>query len=200
MTLLELVVSMTVGGMALAAGGATFALLTDRRERALHEAAVESRALAARESISEWVAGAQPATAGLAAGMRGLHGVRRVGTAELADDEIGFLTTAATPRSDDASFVRLFVAPATANASSALVAEVTDPRGGDTVRVTVADRVAGLEVRYFTRAFGRAEWRDTWTSTSLLPGVVQLRLRAVAGDTFRGGLQWAITVPLANGR
>ncbi|MBI3567536.1 MAG: prepilin-type N-terminal cleavage/methylation domain-containing protein [Gemmatimonadetes bacterium] len=200
MTLLELVVALAVGGMALAAGGAAFATVADQRARALREADVDRRALAARRAIADWIGDVQLSADGDAPGFRGIDGTRRANTTELPDDEVSFLTTAATPRGDDPSRVHFFIARAADSTSGALVAELSDRRGRDLVRVTLAEGVAGFNVRYFTQAFGRAEWLDSWASATLLPGAVEVTLFAAPGDSLRGPLQWPITVPLANGR
>ena len=200
MTLLELVVAMAVGGMALAAGGAAFAFLSDRRAAMMAEADRDGRALAARRAMEHWLAEVRLAPDGPGEGFRGIDGTRRAHEGELADDEVSFVTTAPTPLGNDATFVRLFVAREPGHDDGALVAEFRDARSNALRRVTLVEGVAGFDAHFYTQAFGRTEWLDSWASATLLPGAVVLRLVAAAGDSLPAALRLPITIPFANGR
>lgn len=200
MTLLELVVALAVGGMALAAGGAAFAFLSDRRVAMMAEADRDGRALSARRALEHWFSEVWLAPDGRGTAFRGIDGTRRAHEGELADDEVSFLTAAPTPLGGDATLVRLFVARLPGSDDGALVAEFRDARPGAARRVTLAEGVAGFDARFYTQAFGRTEWLDSWASGTLLPGAVELRLVAAAGDSLPAALRLPITIPFANGR
>jgi hypothetical protein len=192
MTLLELSVALVVGGAALAAGGAAFTTLADRRAALLASVEADTRALAARRALEGWL---QEARAGSATddGLIGMDGTRRTPSGNEADDELTWFTTAdAEPRR-----VRLFVDRA-ADGSS-LVAELARP-GAPVTRLVLARDVVGLDARYLTTAFGRREWRNAWAGGALLPGAIELRLQPRAGASLAAALQLPLTVPLPNGR
>lgn len=192
MTLLELTVALVVGGAALAAGGAAFTTLADRRAALLASVDADTRALAARRTLEAWL---QEVRAGSAIddGLIGIDGTRRTASGDEADDELTWLTTAdAEPRR-----VRLFVDRAADG--SALVAESARP-GAPVTRLVLARDVVGLNARYLTTAFGRREWRSAWAGGALLPGAIELRLQPRAGTSLAAALQPPLTVPLPNGR
>lgn len=192
MTLLELIVGLAIGGSALAAGGAAFATLVDRRDALLADADADARALVARRSLASWLAEARAATAS-DDGLMGQAGWLRMPDGAHADDHVSWVTTAG----GDVRRVHLFVDRSADRPS--LVADVA--RRGDAVsRIILARDVAGLEVRYLTAAFGRREWRSTWAGGRLLPGAVVLRLQPAAGSALAPALLLPITVPLPNGR
>jgi len=203
LTLLELVVALAVGGLALAAGGAAFAVLSDRRQALLAEADRDGRSLAARRALAHWVAEVRLAPDGHGTPFRGLHGTRRTRDGEVADDELSLLTTAPSPVGDDAALVRLFVQREADAESGALVAELRPADalpGTALVRVVLAERVTSFSARYYTQAFGRVEWLDSWASSTLLPGAVEVRLQFARDDSVAGAWRLPLTMPLANGR
>jgi type II secretory pathway pseudopilin PulG len=189
MTLLELVVALAVGGTALAAGGIAFTTLVDRRASMIAEGDSAQRALSARRALAAWIGGVRLGTAPEVP-ITGTRGDLRTAAGEAPNDELTVITMAeATPRR-----IRLYVDHALPR--PALVADIT-ASGDATSRVLVSADVAGLEARYLTSAFGRPEWRRTW-SGALLPAAVALRLRAAEGTTLPLALQLPITIPLAN--
>lgn len=200
MTLLELVVALTVGGIALAVGGAAFAFLSDRRAALIADADHEARACAARRAIEQWFAEVRLAPDGQGTPFRGIDGVRRAHAGDVADDEVSFTTTAPTPLGDDAAFVRLFVAREPGSDLGALVAEFRDARSATARRLTLAEGVEGFDARFYTQAFGPTEWLDSWASATLLPGAVELRVIARSRDSLPAALRLPITIPFANGR
>ena len=192
MTLLELVIGLTVGGAALALGGATFATLLDRRDALLADADTDARALTSRRALEAWLAEARAGT-GSDDGLVGRTATLRAADGALADDVASFTTTA----DGDLRRIRLFVDRSAGH--SDLVAEMVR-RDGDSSRTVLARDVAGLEVKYLTSAFGRREWRRTWDGGALMPGAVGLRLQAREGYALPPALQLPITIPLPNGR
>jgi len=203
LTLLELVVALAVGGLALAAGGGAFAVLSDRRQALLADADRDARAFAARRALARWVSEVRLTPDGRGAPFRGLHGTRRMRDGEAADDELSLLATAPSPAGNDAAFVRIFLQRPVESESGVLMAELRSadaPLSALPVRVALAERVVSFEARYYTQAFGRAEWLDSWASSTLLPGAVEFRLRFAPGDSVPSAWRLPLTVPLANGR
>jgi prepilin-type N-terminal cleavage/methylation domain-containing protein len=190
-TLLELLVAMTVGGAALAAGAAAFGALVDQRAAAARDTDVVTRALVARQTLESWLLHVR-AVAGTSDALRGTHAVHRSAAGAVDDDTL----TMRTSVDGDAQFVRLFIDRTAAR--PALVAEQTDAAGA-VVRTTLVHDVAGLSVTYYTAAFGRAAWRRTWTGGALLPAAIQLRLLARPETPLPATLAMPLTIPLANG-
>src|SRR4051812_16171812 len=59
MTLIELIVALTITGLALGSGYSVYATLADRRVLADHQADVIARAVAIRSTLASWIAGAR---------------------------------------------------------------------------------------------------------------------------------------------
>jgi prepilin-type N-terminal cleavage/methylation domain-containing protein len=189
MTLLELTVALSVGGAALAAGGAAVTMMLDRRAALLADAEVDSRALAARRLLIAWVSEMRVGS-GLEGGLVGRRGTRRTPDGQLADDSVAFLTAA------DGEWRHVQVHVDHSAQRPALVAEVTFA-GGAPARITLAADVAGFEATYLTSAFGRRDARREWNG-ALLPTAVVLRLQAAGGVVLPAPLRLPITIPLAN--
>ncbi len=200
MTLLELTVALAVGGVALAGGGAAFAFLSDRRTAMAAEADTEARALNARRSLAHWLAEVRVTGDGRAPVFRGTDGTRRSHGGDVPDDELSFVTTAPTPVGDDAAEVRLFVARDAGSDDGALVAELRTGRAVAPMRVTLASHVGGLDIRYYTQAFGPGAWLANWAAGTLLPGAVVVQVFPVWGDSLPAALRLPLTIPFANGR
>ncbi|MDQ8153408.1 MAG: prepilin-type N-terminal cleavage/methylation domain-containing protein [Gemmatimonadota bacterium] len=190
-TLLELLVALTVGGAALAAGGAAFATLVDQRAAARVDADAVTRALGVRQALEAWLLEAR-AEPGTVDALLGTHALLRSAAGPVDDDTLAFVTTA----DGETRQLRLFIDRAAAR--PALVVEQTDTAGA-AVRTTLVFDVAGLSVSYYTTAFGRAEWRRTWAGGALLPAAIQVRLYARPETPLPVALTMPITVPLANG-
>src|SRR5262245_20781110 len=104
MTLLELIVGLTVTGMAISAGMAALAALGDRRHQVDESVVIVARAAQQREEIASWISGARLIDEEGGPQIRGLDGLR----GQVPLDEISFLTTAPTPLGTGEAFVRLF--------------------------------------------------------------------------------------------
>lgn len=189
-TLLELVVALAVSGAALAAGGAAFATLVDRRTQFNDAAMRDERALAARRQLVQWISGAQRGTS-TDGPFVGIGGVRRTTAGEVRDDALQFLTRT------DGALARVQVFIDRSSPRPQLVA-VRTSRAEPLVRTVLAEDVAGFEVSYLTTAFGHREWRRSWSAGALLPAAVQLVVHPASGATLPAPLRLPITVPLAN--
>ena len=200
MTLLELVVGLTVTGVALTAGFGALSLIGDRREQALQAVNAVARAAAQREALTSWVAGARLMPDESGPQFRGLDGA----AGEIPDDDVTLLTTAATPLGQGETLMRLYVDRDSATPERGLTAAFaawTGHRGpGTALRVALDSSVAGLDVRYVTGLRGRREWLPGWVSSTVLPAGVELRFVARAADSLPPLLGLPILVPLRGGR
>jgi type II secretory pathway pseudopilin PulG len=180
MTLLELVVGITVTGMALSAGFGALAMLGDRRERL--EAAMDEVAhtAAVRADLIQWLNGAHLLAEEGGPNFRGLDGVDD----RLPNDELTFLTTAPTPAGTGETVVQIYVDRDSATAERGLTAAFLQWRGTTVQRVELESRVAGLDARYLSGVTGRPAWLSSWISSTLLPAGVELRLTPAQGDTL----------------
>jgi hypothetical protein len=183
-TLLELTVALVVGGAALAAGGATFTTLADRRAALLADAQVEERALTAGRTLTGWIAAARVDADG---SLRLNTASQRTAAGTVDDDTLSVVTLA----DGDLQRVRIFVARD--DAGAALVADVVTPQPH---RVVLAAHVQGFTVMVLSSTFDRREWRRRWAGGVLRPEALRLRLAAAEGTTLPGALRGDITVPL----
>jgi prepilin-type N-terminal cleavage/methylation domain-containing protein len=196
MTLLELVVALTVSGAAMAAGYGAFAQMVDQRERMRAATDAVNQAATVRRDVSAWLAGAKIGLGGDGPEFRGLDGV----AGDLPDDEITFMTDAATPLGDVTAVVRLYVDRDPATPEIGLVAELTEFRGSATTRIELVPNATGLDVQYVSAILGGDRWMPSWISRTVLPRGVQLRLSTTPGDSLPPLLQLPITVPVGSGR
>ena len=201
MTLLELVVGVTITGMALTAGFGALATLNDRRERLDAAVGADAQAAALRAELAAWVGGARLVAEEGAPNFRGLDGVGRGEGGHMPDDDLTLLTTAATPLGSGEAIVRLYVDRDSTTPERGLTAAFAAwgsavPR---VVRVQLDPRVASLDVRYLSGVLGRRTWLPSWVSSSLLPAGVELRLAPAAPDTLPSLLRLPIVVPLRGG-
>ncbi len=196
-TLLELVIALTISGVAISAGYGAFAFLIDRRgdtERATRET---MRSWGTRETLTEWLAGARlDPQGGVASEFKGLHGTR----ANLADDELTFLTTASTPLGDGESLVHLYIARDAGGASRGLAADLELWRGTRRTTVLLDSTIAALEIAYRSSVFTAPAWSSSWVSSTVLPSGVRLSMIAAKSDSLSPLLRLPIVVALEGGR
>jgi hypothetical protein len=207
MTLLELVVGLTVVGLALSAGYAGLASILDHRERVDAAATEELRAASVRRTLAEWLGGARLLVGEAGPTFQGLDGSRRVNIAErtgrseeLPDDELTFLTQAPTPLEGGDVIVRLYVDRDSMTPERGFSAELSTWRGSTGRRVELVPEATGLDLRYFSRVAGERGWLPSWVSSTLLPAGIELTLSAGSADSLPPLLRLPIVVPLETGR
>ncbi len=176
MTLMELIVALTVTGMALSMGYGAFSSLVDNRSRVTEATAATARAAAIRSSLSSWLEGARVTGQPDEGQFRGLDGVYQ----DLPDDELWFLTTSDTPLETNETIMRLYVDRDVTTPEKGLVAAVTEWRGTASTVIQIDSTVTGLELRYLSSALGEQRWLPSWISTTLLPTAVEIELTAPA--------------------
>lgn len=179
LTLVELLVALTLLGVASSAGYGAFALLVDRRDALVDESERRRHAAATRALLTEWIAHAQldPLRPGTA--FRGVDG-----TAEnRAADELTFLTSAPTPLETSRALVTLRIDRAVTGPPR-LVADLREWNGARAMTLTLVDEVEGFDVEY---AQPGEAWLSSWISGSVLPRGVIVRLEFV-GESVRAPL------------
>lgn len=197
MTLLELVIGITVTGLALSAGFGAFAMLGDRRARL--EAAMDEVAHAAtvRSDITRWLGGAHLLAEEGGPSFRGLDGVWEH---RFPDDELTFLTTAPTPLGTGEAVMRIYVDRDSETVERGLTAAFMTWRGATVTRLELDPHVSGLDARYLSGVMGRPAWLSSWISTTLLPAGVELRLTSAQHDTLPPLLRLPIHVSFRSGQ
>ena len=196
-TLLELVIALSISAIAVTTGYGAFAFLVDQRgvtERATRET---MRSWGTRETLTEWLAGARLDPQGaLATEFKGLRGTHN----NLADDELTFLTTAATVLGDGESIVHLYIARDAGGASRGLAANLELWHGARRTTVLLDSTVAGLELAYRSSVFTAPAWSSSWASNTVLPSGVRLTMLAARGDSLRPLMRVPLVVALEGGR
>ncbi len=186
MTLIEVMVALTIAGIALAAGAAVLGFLTDQQTRAIGNAV--TRPASIRASLRDWIAGAQLTTAG---DVR-FAGSRLVDAANRSYSSLEFVTSAPTPVAaggDATTRVKLVFAPATGNVPAQLVAELSPFPAGQPIVLPIRDSISAFDIRYRANVSRASPWIDSWVSTSVLPAIVEIHISAPREDL--------LTVPLA---
>ena len=191
LTLVELIVAMAVSAVAMAVGYAAFSSILDNRARVADAAAEVTRSSAQRRTLISWLEGARLTNV---AGPRfqGLDGVFR----DLPDDELTFLTTSDTPLGRGETIVRLYVDRDEETPERGLIVQLEEWRGLKIERITVDERVIGLETRYLSDVLGARRWLPSWVSSTVLPAAVELRLEAGTPESLPPLLAYPILVKL----
>lgn len=196
MTLMELVVGLTVTGIALSAGYAAFASVVDHRTRAAEAAHAATTEYAIRATLESWLAGARVGVEPGGPQFRGLDGVHE----GYADDELWFVTTAETGLDVRETVVRLYVDREEETPEAGLTAELGERRGLARRRIEIDRGVIGLNAEYLSGVLGEPRWLPSWISSTVLPDGVRLELRTGQADTLPPLLRRPLVVPLGNTR
>ncbi len=191
MTLLELVVALTITGMAATTGYSALTTLATHGERAGAVLDTSLRAAAERRTLSHWLAGSWLSIEESGPPFRGLDGVDE----GRPSDDLTFLTTASTSLGSGGTVIRLYVDRDSTTPERGLVAELSRWPNGATGRLEIDPRVDGFDSRYFTRMLDQAEWLPSWISNTVLPGAVELRLFPAPSDTLPALLALPLIVP-----
>lgn len=194
LSLLEVVVALAIVALAAAAGARAFGSFVDFGGRSRAEVSSVLRAATVRRTLAAWLAAAS-----LPEGSPGLEGAERARRL-LDDDEMQFLTTAATPVGRSEVLVHLFIDRDPATPERGLVAEVRPWRGAGIERVELVPQATSLGIRYHTSLLGESRWVRSWLSTVVLPRAVELRIAAPAADPLPPLLALPLTVTLEGGR
>jgi hypothetical protein len=199
MTLIELVVALTITGLAVTGGYGAFAMLADRRAQATQVADEAQRSAGIRSTLVAWLSGARLTIEEDNIVFRGIDGVHHEERGDSPDDELTFFTSARTPLGNGGTIVRLFVERGDTT-EHGLVAELSNRTGNQHMRLLIDPAVGALDAEYLSGALSSRAWISSWVSTTILPAGARLALQARAGDTLSPLLRAPITVSLENGR
>ncbi len=219
LTLMELIVALTITGLALTVGYAGVSSVADARSRIDRTATKVAEEHGIRRSLAAWIGGARalvdddgPRVRRESADQdsdvsgdapsefeapqfRGLDGAYR----NFDDDELWFLTTATTPLGRGEFVVRLFVDRDDKTAYRGLVASMAEWRGTRVTQVPVDSSVWGLDIHYHTSVLGQNQRLPSWVSSTILPAAVEVRLTGAAGDTLPPLLALPLLVTIRGG-
>jgi prepilin-type N-terminal cleavage/methylation domain-containing protein len=196
LSLIELVVALAITGLVMAAGYGALGSIADQHRRIEHAGTALATAVAERQSLSSWLAGAHLTVEEGGPAFRGLDGV----SGDSADDELTFLTTAPTPLGASETIVRLYVDRDERTPERGFTAVFSEWRGTATARWEIDPRVTGLDIRYRSSLLSGAAWLPSWISTSILPAGLVVTLAGDGPDTLPTLLRLPIVVPLAGGK
>lgn len=169
MTLIEVIIGLLVASTAVALG---FAALHGVAEAARRTDAAGGAALAraeVRRQLGEWLSHAHLEPGGRLS-FAGVDGAWQ----GLADATVSFWTLAPSDSEGRPVPVRLFVDRTEGAVSGPLMAEIGSAGDGGNFRLTVADSVSSLQVRYLSGIPGDDRWLSSWISRSVLPRAVIL--------------------------
>jgi len=199
MTLIELIVALTITGVALGSGYSAYATLADRRILADHQADAIARTAAIRSTLALWIAGARLTVEEDDIVFRSVGATRRSLTRGLPDDDLTFFTSARTQVGNHGTIVHLFVNHDSAG-EHGLIAELSERAGERHTRIQIDSSVAGLAVELLSNVLGTQSWLPSWVSSTILPAGARVTLLPRPGDSLLPLLRLPITVALENGR
>lgn len=200
MTVLELLVALTVTGLAASIGAATLALLADRRAPLLVTSSATENAAAARRTMIDWIEGAHAAPAPFSGNAPAVFQLLDRTVRGQARDELLFTTSAATPLGKGDALVRLYVDEGERTPRHGLVAELSEYPGGPAVYIQLDSTVTELDVRCLTDLVGTRRWVPTFLSSQVVPRGVELRLRSARPEALHPLLRLPLRVVVEAGR
>ena len=196
-TLIEVLVGVTVAALALTAGFATLAFISDSEQPVDQAAALALTGATTRGLLTSWLGEARLRVSRRGEYFQGLDGEDLGATG----DELIFPTTASTPLGVGTTVVRLYIDNDDGTPERGLVAELTE-RVTDEPRVVELVPAAGsMQLRYLMPLEGTiGEWVDTWISDRSLPQAIEMVLEAAPPDTLPLLLRYRLLVPVETAR
>ena len=196
-TLMEVLVGLTVAALALSAGFATLAFLSDREEPVDTVSALALRGATTRRLLIGWLSEARLQAYRRGPVFQGFDLEER-GT---SSDELNFPTRASTPLGVGTTIVRLFIDRDEQTPQRGLVAELTERLSDEPRVVELVPEAGALEINYLMPIEGSTgEWLPTWVDSRRLPKAIRLALSAAAPDTLPSLLRYPILVALETTR
>lgn len=200
LTLIELVVALTMTGLALTGGYAAFTTIIDRREASDERAKAVTRAASVRAALVSWLGNARLTIEEDDIVFQGIDGTRRTEAGEVPDDELTFLTSASTPVAEHGTIIRLHIDRSDVTPERGLVAELRPWHGTRTQTLELLPNATGLDVRYLSGMVGGRHWLPSWVSTTLLPLGTEVNVSASQADSLPPLFRVPITVSFESGR
>lgn len=189
-TLLELIIGITIAGMAVATGYSALATMMDRQHLAqarLTQAIVSSNT---RSTLRAWLGGGRLMVDEGGPSFTGIDG----NESGRSNDVLTLLTGADTPMGYDV-MLKLYVDRDPETPDSGLVASFEHWRGSERRTLVVDDRVTSLDIRYHSPglAIGENGWVPSWISRTVLPRAMEV---ALSGDSLPPLLRLPMLIPL----
>mgnify|MGYP002783976025 CR=1 FL=1 len=175
LTLMELVVALAVGGAAIAAGAAALGGLVDRQDTIDAQLARLDGAVQFRRALSAWATATQldPRAGGVE--FRGVDAAR----SGRADDSLTFRSVATDLGAERATEVSLHIA----RDSGSQIVIATRPWGSaEPAAVLLRAPAAALDIQYLLREGELVTWIDSWTSGTVLPAAIRVRIEGNPAD------------------
>jgi len=192
-TLVEMLVALTVSGIALAAGFGALTSLQDRTTHARDATTAALESAASRDLIVNWLVGARLGDSDLGESFEG----RDAAELSLPADELYFPTTARTPLDTPTALVRLYLDFDPNTPERGLVAELLGRQTDEPTRLELAPQVTGMEIRYRPDVDGPVEWAPSWMAQEALPRAVEIVLFDNPADPMAPLLALPIRAALA---
>jgi prepilin-type N-terminal cleavage/methylation domain-containing protein len=167
-SLMELLVAIALGGVAVSVGAATLSVLVDSAERQRADAVNAISTVAARRVMTDWIASASLGDASADT----FRGERRDIAGEPAD-ELSFQTLAPTPVGSPA-VISLGISRSVTGETAGLVLGARPLRGGTPLRWIVDSSVTALRIEYLVGVDSAARWLPGWISASMLPQAIRI--------------------------
>lgn len=195
-TLLEVMVGLTVAGLALGSGMAALGFVGERAATAEAAVAVALDGATSRQLLVDWLAGARLRATNGVDTFQGLD----VEYEGLPDDILLFPSTAETHLRTGESIVRLYIDRNEETPERGLVVELTIQRGRPSRVVELVPDAAGLQLRYLPESNGSVpqEWSDQWLSRNQLPRGLELTIVPEPGAQLHPLLLYPIRVALGS--
>jgi hypothetical protein len=216
MTLVEVVVALTVAGLALTTGYGALALIVDRSTQADDVASAAIHEAVMRQTLTEWLAATRVGGPQSRTAFEGLDGEYD----GQPDDVVAFLTSAVTPAGARETLIMLYIDREEATPERGLVAALVPwtsagmpstgaraPMAADaqqtaTVvrRLELAPEATSLDIQYRSGLLGDARWLPSWISTSVPPSGIELRVGAPDSASLPRLLRLPLRVPVRSVR
>lgn len=190
-TLLEMVVAMAVGAVAIAAGFAALAMLQDRADLTEDTVVAALAGATTRHLLTDWLAGARVRSQMMNVFFEGIAG--ESGT--LPDDQLVLPSVAMTALQEPAT-IRLFVERDATSPNRGLVAELWTALDVEPVTVQLIPEVVGLRLRYLPDVGAATEWLPDWAPRQSLPRAIEMTLIAEPPEALPPALRLPIRVVL----
>lgn len=185
--LIELMVTLVVGSMVIAAGVGAVGQLT--HARSTHEPDADVLAASVRRSVIHWIRTAQ------ARADRPFDSVDRLDNGAPAD-MLSFVSASAEPWSAGEARVRLRVERDGRASEHGFIAEIEPLRGHGMRRIVLVPDAVGMDIRFMAANSRASEWQTGWTAPAELPRAVQLTLHFPRGATSAALHHLPLTVVL----
>jgi len=178
LTLIELVVALAVGGAALAAGALALGGLVDRRDALDVQTRHLNEALVVRRSLESWLSAAQLDPHGSVAEFQGID--RQSG--DRADDALTFRSISRELMSGRPAEVTVRVIR---DSSSRLLVTARVWGSSDQETIMLIADADALDIEYLLRESESSVWIPSWTSGTVLPAAVRVRISSSSPESHQ---------------